>query len=103
MEPLGTLGGVCEESKLAQPRLRRSPGDGIQQAGRCTALEPKEDRNLGITCPHMAVYMLGVKKSGPRQETGMHQPEGWGGEGVLRKMSGNVVWGRFPEEGRCHQ
>lgn len=24
----------------------------------------------------------------------MHQPEGWGGEGELRKVTRNIVWGK---------
>lgn len=54
----GTSSGACEVQscegcRLALPSLRRLPGGGTQQAGRCAALEPKrEDRNLGTACPH---------------------------------------------------
>lgn len=32
---------MVRESQMVLPGLRRPPGGGVQQAGRCTALEPK--------------------------------------------------------------
>lgn len=53
-------------------------------------------RSLVVTCPHMAVEMLGVKRPSLRAGSWVHQPEGGGGEG---RSEGDWECGGGPGQG----